>query len=199
MGAAGTQGKVLKKGKGKEAAPEEAQAVPAGVRLTSLEQTMWRTLVGMRLPFHAFAQYPLGPYKTDFAIPQLKLAIEIDGQYWHKNPETKAHDELRDQNLANFGWTVVRFGEAELKERLEDVKKTIGTTIMSAWRRAADAQRQQSDSMERKKAGLDASLRLAGLDVEPLVEVNPMIPATEPKPEEEQDGEANPGAGNPLG
>jgi very-short-patch-repair endonuclease len=196
-GAAGSQGKVLKKGKGKEAAPEESQAVPAGVRLTSLEQTMWKTLVAMRLPFHAFAQYPLGPYKTDFAIPSLKLAIEIDGQYWHKNPETKAHDEIRDQNLANFGWTVVRFGEAELKERLQDVKKTIGATVLRAWRRAADEQKNRSDSMESKKAGLDAALKLAGLEAEPLLKVSPMIPAAEP--EEEQDGHADPGTGNPLG
>jgi very-short-patch-repair endonuclease/intein/homing endonuclease len=195
--AGGTQGKVLKKGKGKEAAPQESEAVPTGVRLTSLEQTMWQTLVGMRLPFHTFAQYPLGPYKADFAIPQLKLAIEIDGQYWHKNPETKAHDEIRDQNLSKFGWTVVRFGETELKERMPEVKKTIGATVLRAWRRTAEEHKQQSESMEHKKAGIEASLRIAGLD-ESFAMVDPVIPATEPG-EDLKDGQADPRTGNPLG
>jgi len=41
----------------------------------------------------------------DVAIPEKKVGFEYDGEYWHQD---KNKDELRDKELANCGWTIIR-------------------------------------------------------------------------------------------
>lgn len=45
-------------------------------------------------------------YYLDIAIPNLKLDFEVDGEYWHRH--TKEKDKLRDDELNQMGWRVVR-------------------------------------------------------------------------------------------
>jgi len=47
----------------------------------------------------------------DIAIPSFMLGIEYDGDYWHRNSGEK--DRLRDLELAEVGWKIIRFSEAE--------------------------------------------------------------------------------------
>jgi len=189
---AGTMGKVMKRGRGKEEkVPEESQVTPQGVRLTSLEQIMFKMLEGMRLPFPAYPQYPLGPYKADFAIPVLKLDIEVDGEKWHEQPDDMAHDSLRDKTLAAYGWTVVRFGEQELKERQPEVKKTVSGMVYRCWQRAAEGVRTASQSIEGARTSLEKLIKESGTENFPVV-----IPAAK---DIIDDGDANQGTGNPLG
>jgi very-short-patch-repair endonuclease len=144
--AAGSSGKILTKSRSKEfqkksenVMPEE-QAMPSGTRLTSIEQVMYKLLLNMEMPFKRFAQYPLGPYKADFAIPAIQLAIECDGDQWHTNPEDLARDRKRDMELSGAGWTVVRFGETELEEKQEAVRMKLAETIHKCWKRALSKQ-----------------------------------------------------------
>lgn len=44
-------------------------------------------------------------YRIDFAVPDLMLAIELDGEEWH-DPAT---DIARQSDLEAVGWTFVRF------------------------------------------------------------------------------------------
>lgn len=41
----------------------------------------------------------------DLALPDQKIAVEIDGDYWHP----RQRDEERDADLQQQGWTVLRF------------------------------------------------------------------------------------------
>jgi very-short-patch-repair endonuclease len=51
-------------------------------------------------------QHPIGPYVADFACPEAKLVIEIDGP-WHEH--RVAQDAVRTEHLKAFGYEVVRF------------------------------------------------------------------------------------------
>jgi len=45
----------------------------------------------------------------DAAVPDLFLAFEIDGNFWHKN--TKIYDEKREKYLNDEGWIVLHYNE----------------------------------------------------------------------------------------
>lgn len=57
-------------------------------------------------------EYPFGRWSIDFAMPDRKIAIEADGDYWHKVRAVK--DAKRDARMRAAGWTIVRFGEIEV-------------------------------------------------------------------------------------
>ena len=171
----GTQNKILTHGRqSKTQKPlEEEEAEPSGIPLTSLEQIMYEMLYNMkfalRMPFDPWVQYPLGPYRADFAVPQLKLAIECDGDMWHMYPDKKAKDQLRDANLAKFGWTTVRFSETDLKENKPAVQKTVSALIIKLWKKAVEQQEKKKKAPEGKVASLNAMLKTAevrALDVD---------------------------------
>lgn len=45
-------------------------------------------------------------YSIDIAIPNLQIAIEYDGSYWHQNP---LYDTTRQKEIEKQGWTVIRY------------------------------------------------------------------------------------------
>jgi very-short-patch-repair endonuclease len=53
-------------------------------------------------------QHPIGRYVVDFAYPELRLVIEVDGDV-HALPDVAARDEERTVELSALGWTVLRF------------------------------------------------------------------------------------------
>jgi very-short-patch-repair endonuclease len=60
------------------------------------------------------SQYSLGPYTIDFAIPEMQIAIECDGDYWHSQPASILRDKRKDRYLLNRGWRVLHFSETEI-------------------------------------------------------------------------------------
>jgi len=54
----------------------------------------------------AVLEFPVLDYCIDIAVPNLKLAFEYDGAYWHQDPEK---DRQRDLVLEQLGWKVERF------------------------------------------------------------------------------------------
>lgn len=52
-------------------------------------------------------QYPIQGYFADFYFPSLNLVLEIDG-YYHSSSEQIKHDNLRDELMNKWGYTVVR-------------------------------------------------------------------------------------------
>ena|GEM_PF-1579764 len=69
------------------------------------------------------AQFPVkrkgrGYYFVDFAISSLKIAIEVDGAYWHENTEK---DMIRQREIEKAGWTVIRFSEERINNCLNEV------------------------------------------------------------------------------
>ena len=68
----------------------------------------------------------------DFAFPEIKLAIEIDGEYWHNLEKTKSKDRRRNYFLGvKKGWEVIHIPAKDFTQHSEhyvwEVIQTIET------------------------------------------------------------------------
>jgi hypothetical protein len=52
--------------------------------------------------------------EVDFAWPDERVILEVDGYRWHADPQTFAEDRRRDNSLRDLGWSVYRTTFAEL-------------------------------------------------------------------------------------
>ncbi|MDR0954361.1 MAG: endonuclease domain-containing protein [Rikenellaceae bacterium] len=82
---------------------------------TSAEAVLWTVLKNRQVEGLKFRrQQGVGPYIVDFYCPELRLAIELDGQV-HINTEREEHDNARSEYLAKVaGITVLRFENKEV-------------------------------------------------------------------------------------
>lgn len=71
------------------------------------------------LDLHLYPQHPVGNYRLDFAIPDKRIAIELDGHEYHKTKYQRTHDAKRDRWLYGQGWHVLRFTGTELHANLD--------------------------------------------------------------------------------
>ena len=61
-------------------------------------------------------QYRVGRYRLDFAWPELRLAIEIDGFTYHSSSAAFDRDRRRQRKLELDGWRFLRFTAAEVRK-----------------------------------------------------------------------------------
>jgi very-short-patch-repair endonuclease len=71
------------------------------------------------LDLHIYPQHPVGKYRLDFAIPDKRVAIELDGHEYHKTKFQRTHDAKRDRWLYGQGWRVLRFTGTEIHQDLD--------------------------------------------------------------------------------
>lgn len=62
-------------------------------------------------------------YSADFYIEKYNLIIETDGKYWHNYPVGREIDRIRNKELINVGYKIIRFWEGMFNKDL--VEKTI--------------------------------------------------------------------------
>jgi very-short-patch-repair endonuclease len=55
--------------------------------------------------------------RVDFAYPELKYAIEVDGYEAHTGRRAFEHDRVRQNDLVDDGWTIHRFTWREVEDR----------------------------------------------------------------------------------
>jgi putative AbiEi antitoxin of type IV toxin-antitoxin system/uncharacterized protein DUF559 len=97
-----------------------------------LESRMARLFVDHGLPVPR-AEVEWGPqrrYRLDFAYPQLRLAIEVDGWTAHFTPEQQRWDRRRSNTMARAGWTVLHYGWWEVTYEAERVAREIAETYL---------------------------------------------------------------------
>lgn len=83
-------------------------------------------------------QYHVDGFDYDFYIPSKNLLIEVDGDYWHGNPniyenklnnmqkKNRGLDKLKNKHAADRNFTLIRFWEHDVNNsRLEVVQKLI--------------------------------------------------------------------------
>lgn len=75
------------------------------------------------------ANYPVGPYKIDFAFTDGKIAVEVDGWAFHTDPDKFVKDRIRQNYLVLNNWQVLRFTWLDLTEYPERVVATITAAI----------------------------------------------------------------------
>jgi very-short-patch-repair endonuclease len=92
----------------------EERVLGDAVSDSELEKRMAALLRRAKLPkavFHYVVCTPAGLFlaEVDFAYPELKLAIEVDGFGAHGTPRAMAKDFVRQNGLVPYGWRVLRF------------------------------------------------------------------------------------------
>lgn len=89
-------------------------------RTSKIEDYLYNELIKVGL--EPIRQYPFENYVIDFAFPDIKLAIECDGTYWHNLENVKQRDDKKDIVIKNNHWEIIRIPEKDIKE---DIKKVI--------------------------------------------------------------------------
>lgn len=68
---------------------------------------------------------PFGAARLDAAVPELKLAVELDGAAFHGSAADRERDIRRDVALAALGWVVLRFSYRRLTREPEVCRREI--------------------------------------------------------------------------
>jgi len=92
---------------------------------TSAEAELWNILKHRNLGGLKFRrQHSVGKYILDFYCPDLRLAIELDGEP-HADLQNIIRDEERDSHLMEYGITVFRYENRWAFEYPEVIKEDI--------------------------------------------------------------------------
>lgn len=89
----------------------------------------WQTNVIYCVGLGKSQGYPTN-YKIDVGNEALRVAIEIDGAS-HQADKVRKADRKKQALLTSRGWTVLRFTNADVMERLEECLSTISASVAS--------------------------------------------------------------------
>lgn len=97
---------------------------------TKGEAILWfNALKARKMYGHQFnRQFPIGNYVVDFICRELNLIIEIDGSSHFSKSES---DSKKQDYLESLGYELLRFSEAEVVHRLDDVVEKISYAVES--------------------------------------------------------------------
>jgi very-short-patch-repair endonuclease len=96
---------------------------------TSIEIAIMNELDNREISYKP--QYIIAVWIVDIAIPEYRLAIECDGDYWHSSETQKEKDANKDHWLNAHKWTIFRFTETEIKKSASDCVDKIIRYIQS--------------------------------------------------------------------
>ena len=127
--------RIFKRGRQPKNKNQEGKQKVTPIFLTKPEQKLYNIIINLQLPYRIIAQYkqPIpgqnNPYLLDFAIPDLGLNLEADGDFWHSDPESIQRDKQRDYRLASMGWRIIRLREDALNNKADVVETIIRNNI----------------------------------------------------------------------
>jgi very-short-patch-repair endonuclease len=94
------------------------------------EVLLWNELKSKKLlGFDFHRQKPLLNYIVDFYCAELELVLEVDGKY-HNHTDVFQLDVQREHEFNKWGLTVLRFTEAEVRNDMLNVLRTIEAYIL---------------------------------------------------------------------
>ena len=76
-------------------------------------------------------QHWVGRYRLDFAIPNKRIGIEIDGHEFHSSKKQFVDDRQRQRNLEQKGWRITRFAAVEVSDDPEGCVRQAGKWVES--------------------------------------------------------------------
>ncbi|AZO06540.1 MAG: DUF559 domain-containing protein [Mesorhizobium sp.] len=89
--------------------------------MTDAELKLWNELRAHRLMGLGFRrQFPIAGYIVDFACPEKRLLVEVDGSQ-HGDGGVAEADALRTRRLEEDGWTVLRFWNDDVIRDIDNV------------------------------------------------------------------------------
>lgn len=81
--------------------------------VSSIERIMADRFAAAGLSFKQ--QFQIAYYVVDFAFPDARLVVEVDGDYWHSLPKVQRVDKSKNTYLSRHGWRLVRLAESDIK------------------------------------------------------------------------------------
>ena len=91
--------------------------------MTKEERHLWYDCLKL-LPVTVHRQKILGEYIVDFYIASANVVIEVDGSQ-HYEVDGKKKDDIRDRYLQKIGCKVLRYSNADINMRFQNVCKDI--------------------------------------------------------------------------
>ena len=100
---------------------------------TKIEVKMQSVLRELGIHFERHYPFYIQGFGTqiDIAIPERRLAIYCDGDYWHNLPSYRKRDERANIVLKEYGWKVLRFWEHEINANPFGCSKDIEEVLES--------------------------------------------------------------------
>ena len=95
--------------------------------MTKEEKHLWYDFL-RTYPVRFLRQKVLGKYIADFYCAEAKLVIELDGSE-HYTEEGRQHDEERTAFLNEYGLTVIRFTNLDIRDRFQGVCQYIDRAV----------------------------------------------------------------------
>ncbi len=95
---------------------------------TKIEVKIQNYLKELKIEFitHQYIKEIEHGYRCDILIPSFNLIIECDGNYWHNYPIGNKNDIIRNEELKQKGYKVLRFWESEINVmELQDLKNKL--------------------------------------------------------------------------
>ncbi|MGN6494074.1 MAG: leucine--tRNA ligase [Agriterribacter sp.] len=132
---------------------------------TPAEDLLWQNIRNNKLGIKVRRQHSIEGYIVDFALLEIGLVIEIDGEY-HSEEQQKIYDEARTTYLNEFDLKLIRFTNEEVLNNISAVIGKIKDEILE--------QKKNSDS----KAGLPLLPEEKGLGDEATLRVYTTRPDT---------------------
>lgn len=92
--------------------------------MTKEERHLWYDFL-KSLPVTFKRQYVIKNYIVDFCCESKKIIIELDGSQHYESQENAAKDQIRDKQLKELGYRVLRFDNLEVYKNFSGVCDTI--------------------------------------------------------------------------
>jgi very-short-patch-repair endonuclease len=116
---------------------------------TDAERALWRALRGRQIDGFRFRrQVPIAGYIADFACPQLKLIVELDGGQHAAQGE---YDAARTLRLEAAGYRVLRYWNDDVLLRLEVVVEDIYRRLIEGSSKSKGTPPQPSPSLRERE------------------------------------------------
>lgn len=98
--------------------------------MTKAEACLWKYVLksGQLQGYKFKRQRPILQYIADFMCPELMLIIEVDG-ITHLDEETVSHDEVRQKELEEVGFKVLRFQDGEVLNDIQNVESVLRSYV----------------------------------------------------------------------
>ena len=99
-------------------------------QMTKAEACLWKYVLrgGLMKGYPFRRQRPVLNYIADFMCKELMLIIEVDG-ITHTWKEMEEKDRRKETTLKNAGFTILRFTDEEVLNRIDQVNRSIENWI----------------------------------------------------------------------
>lgn len=98
---------------------------------TKPEKIVFAALMARKIPFvyQAYHRVQIANiddwFRPDFVIPGAKIILEVDGFYWHSQPDQIEEDALRRALYQASGYKVISWWDFEIEARIDELMASV--------------------------------------------------------------------------